>query len=896
MSNEKELLQNELKKIIQNNDFGSDNKPRNKQGTQRPYKQRNKNYNQQDRWQSNYQKPNYQKPNYQKPLYQKKSNFKARNTYLLSSLNEIVWHQIFEDSFGEEYKNTKQMKLTQEEINKLQLHSRTLYESETENYHHKNEQGEDKWLSTVMSRGTFSDRLTAMGELIKKNPICNWKILESLILKTTGNIKRQAIPTTKILTEIFLEILPERKLKFFGGDHLQQLAMKFPNLTKSITKQSKNMKIDNSKKEEFEALLILIEFEDTLKTFYRQFIKSLESGVHDSLFVFKKQCIKTLFQFLIEKPEAESVLLSILVNKLGDNDRKICSQVAYYLSKITTRHPLMKPFIIQEVESIIFKPNISEKAQFFSLVYLNHIHLKEGDEGIATKLLNIYFSLFRKLINEKNLESKILGAILTGVNKVFPLAKEEKIYEENIDHLFKIVHKSPFNTSVQAIVLLSQISTKQSKYSDRFYRVLYESLYSSELSTSGQQTLYLNTLYKSLKNDESSERVAAFIKRLLQISFTKKASFVCGILFMISEIIKDLPKVKNMIKYPEPKISEEGQIYNRFGSDKYNDEENGFEIVREKPQFKKNKKQKRRKNKKELKKEMEEQFYYNSKKRNPLYSKAENTCLWELVTFANHYHPSVRAFTQRILDGKNIVYYGDPLVDFNFSSFLDGFLRKKPKISSNIISETEKFSLLKEEDIVKKLKGQIPENEFFIYKYFQSRDQKKFDKIKEKRKLQKNTKLNEKLLLQEQERLGTDDMDSIAAEVSLSSSSSSEPEQLELSNSDSEFSSDENENDNQEFDNDEFGFQNEQINDKQYLMKDTKSPFLPSTLFQNIVGDYEVNDDDEDDDDEEVDVDNTNKNDIYAFNMNDFDEDSEENNERKNKKKYKNNKKKRRKN
>lgn len=61
------------------------------------------------------------------------------------------------------------------------------------------------------------------------------------------------------------------------------------------------------------------------------------------------------------------------------------------------------------------------------------------------------------------------------------------------------------------------------------------------LSSSSRQSMFLNLLYKSLKADIVLRRVKAFVKRLLQVSAEQSASFACGALFLLSEVMKGKP-------------------------------------------------------------------------------------------------------------------------------------------------------------------------------------------------------------------------------------------------------------------------------------------------------------------------------------------------------------------
>ena len=60
---------------------------------------------------------------------------------------------------------------------------------------------------------------------------------------------------------------------------------------------------------------------------YASFVEALEACSRDNLEFVKDRAVKTMFDLLAGKPEGEGRLLSALVNKLGDPDRKLASKV-----------------------------------------------------------------------------------------------------------------------------------------------------------------------------------------------------------------------------------------------------------------------------------------------------------------------------------------------------------------------------------------------------------------------------------------------------------------------------------------------------------------------------------------------------------------------------------------
>jgi ribosome biogenesis protein MAK21 len=121
---------------------------------------------------------------------------------------------------------------------------------------------------------------------------------------------------------------------------------------------------------------------------------------------------------------------------------------------------------------------------------------------------------------------------------------------KHIDTLFRITHTSTFNISLQALVLLQQVSASLSSSSsssasksviDRYYRTLYASIHDARLATSAKQAMYLNLLFKSIKADPdmSGERVKALIRRFVQVLVSGgngSTEFVAGGLFVLGKV------------------------------------------------------------------------------------------------------------------------------------------------------------------------------------------------------------------------------------------------------------------------------------------------------------------------------------------------------------------------
>ena len=205
-------------------------------------------------------------------------------------------------------------------------------------------------------------------------------------------------------------------------------------------------------------------------------------------------------------------------------------------------------------------------------------------------------------------------------------------FDEHADLLFKVVHQASFNTTVQSLALLQQISTVKQDISNRFYRTLYEVLLDTRLLTSSKHTLFLNVLFKALKNDSSLPRTKAFLKRILQICTYHQPHFVCGVLVMVAEVFRFRPTLSSFLTQPEDieehfedvKEEEESPVASKEKEDEESDDEEAKSDGEDtkKPGSKKPA---------APNDGLTRATKYDPKKREPLYCGAELTCLWEIV-------------------------------------------------------------------------------------------------------------------------------------------------------------------------------------------------------------------------------------------------------------------------
>lgn len=268
-----------------------------------------------------------------------------------------------------------------------------------------------------------------------------------------------------------------------------------------------------------------------------------------------------------------------------------------------------------------------------------------------------------------------------------------------------------------------------------------------------KQALFLNLVFKSLKADIVLRRVKAFVKRLLQVTCEQMPPFICGALYLVSEILKAKPNLRSQLD-DHPESDEENFIdigddedTEKFNADKETDKVKKTETeetVSDSPSPMETKKSESAswvhfdnlKGGKQLN-------TYDPFSRNPLFCGAENTSLWELKKLSEHFHPSVALFAKTILQGNYIQYSGDPLQDFTLMRFLDRFVYRNPKPhkgkenTDSVVMQPKRKNFMKDirslavnsKEFLAKEESQIPVDELFFYRYY-----KKVATVKEKQK------------------------------------------------------------------------------------------------------------------------------------------------------------------
>ncbi|KXT13780.1 hypothetical protein AC579_6595 [Pseudocercospora musae] len=581
----------------------------------------------------------------------------------------------------------------QHTVDELYQYATALLEAENKAYNDSHLAGSSshKFLSTIMTSGTLEDKISALTLLVQESPLHTMKAFENLLGLSKKKSRNQALQALAALKDLLAQgvVLPgDRKLRAFA---------KQPALLAALQgKFSRWQRGDGLPNALQKTHLLVWAFEDWLKKRYFELLGVLETWCNDEIEYSRSRAITYVFELLKDKPEQEENLLRLLVNKLGDTERKIASRASYLLLQLENTHPAMKTIITKSIEAdSLFRPGQSDHAKYYAIITLNQTILSQKEEELANTLLEIYFSLFVQLLKpvekdrpavkanaktprqggggkagkmaakkrkaeERSEESatqfhdKMIAQVLAGVNRAFPFADtSDPTFEQQLDTIFRVAHASNFNTSIQALMLLQQISSRKHFAAERFYKTLYESLLDPRLFSSSKQIMYLNLLYKSLKADLNAKRVQAFVKRLLQVITMHEPPFACGVLYLISELENTLPSIRKMLTEPELADEDGEEHFVDVPEDEQTTEQEQATPARKK-------------------------VAYDPRKRDPEYSNADHTSLWDILPLLRHFHPSVALFAEAVFGTKQMPPKPDP-TQHTLMHFLDRFVYRNPK-------------------------------------------------------------------------------------------------------------------------------------------------------------------------------------------------------------------------
>lgn len=240
--------------------------------------------------------------------------------------------------------------------------------------------------------------MASMMLMVQEAPMHRLRVLDALVKMAERKGKREQVLALETLKDLFVNaLLPPRKLRYFHDLTAAHGGAAAPERSR-----------------------VLWFFEDALKRRFAAFVAALESATHDPLVHVRSKAIRMAFDLLRTVPEQEAAMLFMLVNKLGDPDKKVASSAMHLLNRLLQEHPAMKGVVAAEVQRIMFRPNVSDKAKHYATAFLAQVMLSHRDKALARSMLSSYLALFQAAVAAKSFDSKTLTAILTGINRALP--------------------------------------------------------------------------------------------------------------------------------------------------------------------------------------------------------------------------------------------------------------------------------------------------------------------------------------------------------------------------------------------------------------------------------------------------------------------------------------------
>lgn len=572
---------------------------------------------------------------------------------------------------------------------------------------------------------------------------------------------------TDVITELFMSALlpPNRKLlsiPFRGAD--------WKALKKSNT--------DNAVKNTVYAYW---HFEAELKEHYFEFLRNIQGAIQGNQDVQKNQAIICSSRLLNYSPEKEQMLLSMLVNKLGDPSNKVASKALHHLSEVAYRHPAMCEVITKETEKLLFRNNITEHAQHFALCFLSQV-APRGNSAVCTRLVQICFSFFKVVVQKGAVNSKTMQAILRCLKRAIVDAdtneadgeKSGLLTKDIQDTMYRLVHLADIHITMQTLALLLQIMTVRAGNYDRFYNALYKKMLDINLVNVGPRAAaqFLHIVHRAIYMDANTSRAQAFIKRLLQMAFYFPVQITCGCLIVLNKLLKTRPELGKTELVPaaidtskfggddsdmdehyddadesalEKKIdssevdatcededgeADENDEGDSSEGDSSESEEGNKGDSKKGKETKSNDKQKIAVDKPVASLPHIRATKYNPYNRTPSYAGAEYALKTELLQLARHFHPTVQVFAQSIINSRNINFYGDPLRDFCLTQFLERFSFRNPKNLDEKKSSVQHHKNYKPHGsrgiaVQNLTKTNCTEDERFIFQYLEQKREKR---------------------------------------------------------------------------------------------------------------------------------------------------------------------------
>ena len=229
----------------------------------------------------------------------------------------------------------------------------TIYQQEVTLFRiSANTDRDEQWVESTMKRGTLKDRIAAMSVVISSNPVHKLYALDMLL--SLAGVSTGNTTNTTNTNERVAQMAAEALMDLFTNTLL-------PTTRKLISLDARPLSMydddQEAKRNISQRILLLWRFEEILKMKYSLFItqylgRTLSQKSTSALDLTKITALRTTCTMLRDIPEGEQMLLSIVVNKIGDPSKKIAAAAGHELRRLLEAHPAMAMIVAREVRFV----------------------------------------------------------------------------------------------------------------------------------------------------------------------------------------------------------------------------------------------------------------------------------------------------------------------------------------------------------------------------------------------------------------------------------------------------------------------------------------------------------------------------------------------------------------
>ena len=205
---------------------------------------------------------------------------------------------------------------------------------------------DEKWVENTMKRGTLKDRVAAMSVVVGMD--CMHKLYAlDMLLDLAG---------CGLGGSDNMGVTPNSRVGQMASEALSDLFTNtlLPKDRKLISLDERPLYLYEGDRTLSPRVLLLWRYEEMIKMRYASYLtRYLSRTLAGEDEPSKKSALATASILLMQIPEGEEVLLTMIVNKIGDPARKIASAAGHQLRLTLEEHPVMINVVAREVSTAL---------------------------------------------------------------------------------------------------------------------------------------------------------------------------------------------------------------------------------------------------------------------------------------------------------------------------------------------------------------------------------------------------------------------------------------------------------------------------------------------------------------------------------------------------------------